>query len=46
MRQLIERNWQTLLVIFGTTHQSIKLTWIEPLDLTFEDPVVLPVVWV
>jgi hypothetical protein len=34
-----------LLVIFGITHQSIKVAWVEPLVLPFEDPVVMPVVW-
>jgi len=35
-----------LFVILRITHQSIKVAWVEPLDLPFEDPVVVPIVWI
>jgi hypothetical protein len=31
------------LIIVGT-HQSIKVPWIQPLDLSFKDPIVVPIV--
>jgi len=42
-RDIARRLW---FVIFGITHQSIKVARVETLDLAFEDPVIVPIVWV